>query len=160
MKNISKIDFVMNVKRKDFEKKFSELTTENKKIWAISKVEELDEDIIELAIRLVCLDFINYVKITNEAIVASSERQKTGHKNPITTMNHPTAVGIEILYDCNHNYLSFYEINSPVKGNGSKMVSAVLTNLPQSWILAVLMDWSEGFWDKMIEKYSEREWIT
>ena len=150
----------MNVKRKDFEKKFSELTTENKKIWAISKVEELNEDIIELVIRLVCLDFINYVKITNEAIIASSDRKETGNKNPITTMNHPTAVGIEILYDCNQKYLSFYEINSPIKGNGSKMISAVLTDLPHSWTLAVLMDWSEGFWDKIVEKYSEREWIT
>jgi len=150
----------MNVKRKDFEKKFSEFTTENKKIWAISKVEELNEDIIELAVRLSCLDFINYVKITNKAIIASSDRKETGNKNPITTMNHPTAVGIEILYDCNQKYLSFYEINSPIKGNGSKMISAVLTDLPHSWTLAVLMDWSEGFWDKIVEKYSEREWIT
>ena len=150
----------MNFKRKDFEKKFSEFTTENKKIWAISKVEKLNEDIIELAIRLASLDFINYVKITNEAIIASSDRKETGSKNPITTMNHPTAVGIEILYDCNQKYLSFYEINSPIKGNGSKMISTVLTDLPHSWTLAVLMDWSEGFWDKIVEKYSEREWIT
>jgi hypothetical protein len=148
------------MKRKDFEKKFSEYTTENKKIWAVNKVKELDDDIIELAIRLGSLDFINYVKITNEAIVASSEIKETGHKYPIATPNHPTAVGIEILYDCNHKYLSFFEINSPIKGNGRKMVSAVLTNLPQSWILAVLMDWSEGFWDKIIKKYSEKEWIT
>jgi hypothetical protein len=35
----------MSVKRKNFEKKFSEFTTESKRIWAISKVEELDEDI-------------------------------------------------------------------------------------------------------------------
>jgi hypothetical protein len=150
----------MLVKRKDFEKIFSEIATENKKIWAVSKVEELDKDIIDITIRLFGLDFINYVKITNETIIASSERKETGNKSLITTMNHPTAVGIEILYNCTHKYLSFYEINSPIKRNGSKMISAVLTNLPQSWILAILMDWSEGFWEKMVEKYSEREWIT
>ena len=148
------------MKRKDFEKKFSECTTENKKIWAVNKVKELDEDIIELAIRLGSLDFINHVRITNDAIIASSEIKEAGHRCPIATPNHPTAVGIEILYDCNHKYLSFFEINSPIKGNGRKMVSAVLTNLPQSWALAVLMDWSEGFWDKIIKEYSEKEWIT
>ena len=156
----SRLNAVMRMKRKDFEKKFSECTTENTKIWAVKKVKELDEDIIELAIRLGGLDFINYVKITNEAIIASSEIKETGHKDPIATPNHPTAVGIEILYDCNHKSLSFFGINSPTKGNGRKMVSAVLTKLPQSWVLAVPMDWSEGFWDKIIKEYSEKEWIT
>jgi hypothetical protein len=39
------------------------------------------------------------------------------------------------------------------------MISAILTDLPKDWKLAVVMDWSGGFWEKMEEKYSDREWI-
>ena len=146
-------------KRKDFEKLFSEITTENKKIWAISKIKELHKDIIDIAVRLANLDFINYVKITNETIIASSEIRGTRDKKPIATMNHTTAVGVEIIYHCDYKILDFYEINSAIKGNGSKMISAILTNLPKDWKLYVTMDWSGGFWEKMEEKYSDREWI-
>jgi hypothetical protein len=148
------------IKRKDFDKKFSELAGENKKIWAITKIKELNSEIIDIAIRLASLDFINYVRITNETISASNEVKGTRVREPITTMNHPTAIGIEIIYHLNYRVLDFSEINSPIKGNGSKLVSAILTDLPQDWKLAVVMDWSDGFWGKMEEKHSDREWIT
>ena len=149
----------MFIKRKDFEKIFSEFATENKKIWAISKVKELHKNIIDIAVRLFNLDFINFVKITNEIIAASSEIKGTNDKKPITTMEHPTAIGIEIIYHVDYKILDFFEINSPIRGNGSKMISAVLTNLPEEWELSVTMDWSDGFWEKMANKYSDREWI-
>ena len=148
----------MNTKRKDFNKIFSQLTTENKKIWAVSTVKELHNDIIDIAVRLLDLDFIHFVKITNQTITASSQIKETT-KQPIARMNHLTAIGIEILYHCDYKVLDFFETNSPVKGNGSKMVSAVLRNLPESWSLAVVMDWSDGFWEKIKEKHCDREWI-
>lgn len=54
--------------------------------------------------------------------------------------------------------IDFFDINSPIKGNGSKMVDAVLTDFPKDWQPSVLMDWSNGFWDKMKVKYSDLEW--
>ena len=47
----------------------------------------------------------------------------------------------------------FFEINFPVSGNGSKMVEVILKDLPENWRPAVVMDWSDGFWDKMKERY-------
>jgi len=149
----------MLIKCRDFKKTFSEISTENKKIWAIGKIKELHKDVIDISVRLANLDFINYVKITNETIIASNEIKGTNNKNPISTMNHTTAVGVEILYHCDSKILHFYEINSPIKGNGDKMISAILTNLPKDWKLYVTMDWSGGFWKKMKEKYSDREWV-
>ena len=149
----------MFIKRKDFEKIFSEFVIKNKDILAINRIRELHKDIIDIAVRLVSLDFINYVRITDEIIVASSEATGTRIKKPITTMNHATAVGVSIIYHIDYKALDFYEINSPVKGNGNKMISAILTNLPKDWKLYVTIDWSGGFWKRMEEKYSDREWI-
>ena len=148
----------MLIKRKYFEKTFLEFATKNKKIGAIGTVKELHQDIIDIAVRLADLEFINYVRISNEAITASSEIKGTKIKIPISTMNHDTAIGIEIVYHTEYKSLDFFEINSPVKGNGSQMVSAVLTNLPKDWNLYVIMDWSNGFWKKMEEKHADREW--
>ncbi len=147
------------VKRKDFDRLFSELTIKNKKLWVINRIKELSQDIIDIAIRLASLDFINYVRITDEKITASNKVKGTRIKEPITTMNHPTAVGIDIIYHLDYKVLDFNEINSPIKGSGSKMLSAILTNLPNDWKVAVVMDWSGGFWDKMEEKYNDREWL-
>jgi hypothetical protein len=149
----------MIVKRKDFEKTFSKFSIENKKTWAISTVKELHKDVLDVAIRLSELHFVNYVKITDATILASSEAKGTKNKKPITTMDHPTAVGVELSYHTEYRIMQFLEINSPIKGNGSKMVSAVLTNLPKDWRLFVIMDWSGGFWGKMKERHSDREWI-
>ena len=50
---------------------------------------------------------------------------------------------------------SFFEITSAVKGSGEKMVKAVVTAIPDDWEAAVVMDYSDGFWDKMSEKYDK-----
>ena len=37
---------------------------------------------------------------------------------------------------------------------GRKMVDAVLKDLPKAWNGVVVMDWSDGFWDKMKIKHN------
>ena len=73
-------------------------------------------------------------------------------------MDHPTAIGVMILYSEIHKYIDFSDINSPVKGCGSKMVEALLKDFPVDWKPYVTMDWSDGFWDKMKAKYSNFDW--
>lgn len=146
------------IKRKEFEKIFTLINAKGKNIRVIHRVNELPSEIIDIALRLSSLDFINHIKITDQILSASNElKGKTN--NPLTTMNHETAIGIELIYHVNYKVIDFAEINSPIKGNGSKMVDAVLTNLPKGWQAAVVMDWSEGFWEKMEEKYNNIEWI-
>jgi len=39
------------------------------------------------------------------------------------------------------------------------MVDAILKDFPKDWQPTVVMDWRNGFWDRMKEKYNELNWI-
>ena len=145
--------------RKDFEKRFLLLNENASKIWVINRVKKLPIEIIKTAERLSELEFINYVRICDETLSASSESYPNRPKVPITYMNHETAIGIQILYSTKHHYVDFFDINSPIKGNGNKMVEAILKEFPKDWQPTVVMDYSNGFWEKMQENYKELNWI-
>ncbi len=147
------------VKRKEFEKIFSPYNKSGTQIWVITRIKQLPLVVIDIALRLAKLDFIKYIRITDESLAASSENYPKRPKIPIVQMNHNTATGIEILYYPKYKTIDFFEINAPTKGNGSKMVDAILKDLPKDWQPSVLMDWSNGFWDKMKQKYNEFEWL-
>jgi hypothetical protein len=55
--------------------------------------------------------------------------------------------------DFSSHSIQFYEITSAVKGYGEKMVQAVMSAIPYNWEASVIMDYSEGFWERMAEKY-------
>jgi hypothetical protein len=78
---------------------------------------------------------------------------------PIIHMNHPTEIGIEILYDLEYKIIDFHDINPPVKRNGGKMAAAILKDFPQRWSPMVLMHWSEGSWSEMKAKYDRSKRI-
>jgi hypothetical protein len=145
--------------KKEFEKEFVPFNENGTQIWVISRVKKLPAEIVKMAIRLAKLDFINYVRICDETLAASSENYPNRPKVPITNMNHETAIGVQILYSISHKYINFFDINSPIKGNGSKMVDAILKNFPKDWQPTVVIDWSNGFWDRMKEKHNELDWI-
>jgi hypothetical protein len=147
------------LQRKDFNEKFLPLTSKGKQIHVISRVKQLPYEIVEMVFRLADLDFIKYIKICDETLAASSENYPNRPKVPITNMNHETAIGVQILYSLSHKYINFFDINSPTKGNGGKMVDAILKDFPKEWQPAVVMDWSNGFWNRMIEKHNEFDWI-
>jgi len=145
--------------RKEFEKLFLPFIEKGKQIWVITKVKELPQPIIQMALDLAELDFIKYVNISADSLSASSENYPKRPKVPITHMNHESAIGVQILYSVSHKYINFFDINSPIKGNGSKMVDAILKGLPNNWQPTVVLDWSDGFWGKMKEKYENLNWI-
>ena len=147
------------VKKREFEKLFLPYKDNGKQIWVINRVKQLPGEIVNMALRLAELDFINYIRICDETLAASSENYPKRPKVPITHMNHNTAIGIQILYSPSYKMINFFDINSPLKGYGSKMVDAILKDFPKDWQPAVVMDWSNGFWDKMKEKYNKLEWI-
>lgn len=147
------------MKRKEFEKEFLTYNENGKQVWVITKVKELPPEIVAMAKNLADLDFIKFVRVSDESLSASSENYPNRPKVPITHINHDTAIGIQILYSTDYKTIDFFDINSPVKGNGSKMVDAILKDLPKDWQPAVVMDWSDGFWDKMKEKYKNIEWL-
>ena len=100
------------------------------------------------------IDLINYVRVSKEDIYASNEIKIIGRaKMPVSTPGHPSAVGVHLILDFIWDGIQFFEITSAVKGYRERMVKAVVTAIPDDWEAAVIMDWSDGLWDRMSEKY-------
>jgi hypothetical protein len=125
------------------------------KIRVIKKIKSIHRVVENIAVNLAEIDIIKYIPISDDYIKASSEVTTGQIKIPITKIDHPTAVGVSLLLELNHKVIQFYEMNSPIKGYGSKMVDAVISALPEEWSAVVVMDWSGGFWEKMREKHSK-----
>ncbi len=131
---------------------FKEL--ENKaKIAVSTKVKEIHPVVKEIVDNLAKLDLINFIRVLPEYLQASNEVTDGRFKIPITKPEHPTAVGVYLIIDIVYKDIQFFEITSAIKGGGGKMVRAVLKALPKDWNGIVVMDWSDGFWDKMKEKH-------
>lgn len=150
----------MILKRKQFEELIRPINKTNTQLWVITKIKELPKPVVDIAIQLAKLDFINYVRITADMIEASSDNYPNRPKVPVVHSDFDKATGIQIIYDVNYKSIDFFDINSSQKGNGSKMVEAVFENLPKEWRPSIINDWSDGFWDKMIVKHKDWNWIT
>ncbi|MFZ0280704.1 MAG: hypothetical protein WAL29_03595 [Bacteroidales bacterium] len=125
------------------------------KIRYIKKKKLVHPVVDNIAVNLAKIDIIKYITISHDYIKASSEITIGRNKIPITKIDHPTAVGVSLLLELDYKVIQFYEMNSPVKGYGSKMVDAVISALSEEWSAVVVMDWSGGFWDKMREKHGK-----
>ena len=141
-----------NKKIEDWKIKFGN----EKSIFVASNVKSIHPVVDRIVTNLCNIDLINYVRVTKEDIYASNEIKTIGRtKTPVSTPGHPSAVGVHIILDFNLDGIQFFEITSAVKGYGEKMVKAVVTAIPDDWKAAVVMDFSDGFWDKMSEKYDK-----
>jgi hypothetical protein len=123
------------------------------KIRYIKKTSSVHAVVDNIVRKLAEIEIIQHITISENYIKASSEITTGRTKIPITKIDHPTAVGVSLLLELDHKVIQFYEMNSPIKGYGSKMVNAVIRALPEDWSAVVVMDWSGGFWEKMRKKH-------
>jgi hypothetical protein len=123
------------------------------------KIQTLHPVVENISNNLSGIEPIQLIRITPDFLQASSEVTKGRVKIPITKPGHPTAIGLSLIIDLGHKDIHFFEMNSPIKGYGGKMVEAVLKGLPKGWSGIVAMDWSNGFWDKMKKIYKNLEII-
>jgi hypothetical protein len=114
----------MKILKKEFNNIFKAYHEKDSKVWVVTGINELDDLVIKLAIRLADLDFIKYVRICDQYLAASSENYPKRPKVPITDSGHSSAIGIEIIYHLDHRIIDFYSINSPIKGYGGQLVEA------------------------------------
>jgi len=125
-----------------------------KTIFVATNVKSIHPVVDRIVTSLCKIDLINYVRVTKEDIYASNEIKIVGRtKMPVSTPGHPSVIGVHLILDFIFDGIQFFEITSAVKGYGEKMVKAVVTAIPDDWKAAVVMDWSDGFWDRMSEKY-------
>ena len=61
--------------------------------------------------------------------------------------------GVELLIDADTRVVQFFAITSAERGCGRKVVKAVVRATPPDWVLAVAMDWSSGFWQRLAGDY-------
>jgi len=117
------------------------------------KIKTIHPVFIGLAESLSNVSILRFIKIYNDRLCASNLLSTDGKKEPLVETSRTDLVGVELLVDPAFNTVQFFSIVSFKKGNGRKMVAAVVEATPEDWSLAVVMDWSGGFWEKMREEY-------
>ena len=106
-----------------------------------------------MATRLAQIPELRYIKIFPERLAASNILSQDDKKNPVVEVGAEGLVSVELLIDRSTKVVQFYALTSAVKGCGRKMVEAVIAATSQDWQLAVVMDWSGGFWRKMAQEH-------
>jgi hypothetical protein len=126
---------------------------DGKRIFKATNVKKPHPVFLDLAESLSHIDALNYIKIYNDSLCASNHLSTDKKKHPVTTMNEEGIIGVELLIDPDISTVQFYSLASSQKGYGRKIVDAVVRGLPDDWNILVVMYYSGGFWNKMIEQY-------
>jgi len=127
----------------------------NPKISKATNVRKPHQIYYDLAESLSCIDILQFVKIYNGRICASNLLSTNKKKQPITKIGQDGVVGVELLIHPDHKNIDFYSLTSSQKGCGSQIVKSVVDATPGDWTIVVTMDWSGGFWQRMIEEYPQ-----
>ena len=123
---------------------------DGQRIRKAHSVRRIDPIFQDLAVGLARIPELRYIKIFPERVTASNILSQAGKKNPVVKIGGEGLVGVELLIDESTKVVQFYALTSTVKGCGRKIVEAVLGATPEDWHLAVVFDWSGGFWRKMM----------
>ena len=133
--------------------KIDQLTGSSKISKATNVRKNIHPIYMEIAVSLSSIEALKYVKIYNERILASNFISTNKKKEPVVEIGGKDLVGVELLFDISDETIQFYSITSAVKGCGEKIVSAVVNTTPNDWFIVIVMDWSGGFWERMVEKF-------
>jgi hypothetical protein len=126
---------------------------DGKRIFKAANVKRPNQISLDLAESLSHIDTLHFIKIYNGRLCASNQLSTDKKKHPLTTMHQDDIIGVELLIDPRISTVQFYSLASSQKGYGRKIVDAVVRGTPDNWTLVVVMDWSGGFWDRMVEEY-------
>lgn len=126
---------------------------DGKRILKATNVRKVHPVYLELAKSLSHINKLKYIKIYNGRLCASNLLSKDKKKAPVTKVGKEGITGVELLIDQENNVIQFYSLTSAQRGYGRKIVGAIVEATPDDWLLVVPMDWSGGFWDRMVEEY-------
>ncbi len=131
-------------------------TKKDKEIFVAAVVKKIHPVMHNIVNQLLAIDLIQFVRVTNTDIQASNKVTVKGRtKTPISTPGHSTAVGVHLIIEPSEKTVQFFELTSAVKGYGVKIVQTVMASIPCDWEALVIMDYSYGFWDKMVNQYDK-----
>jgi hypothetical protein len=126
---------------------------DGERIRKAHSVKYIEPVVQRLTTSLAQISELQYIKIFPERLTASNILSQDGKKNPVVEIGAEGVIGVELLIDRATKVVQFYALTSAVKGYGRKMVEAVIAATPEDWQLTVVMDWSGGFWRKMIQEH-------
>jgi hypothetical protein len=128
---------------------------DGKRIFKANNVRKIHPVALDLTESLSHFVAFNYINIYNDRLCASSQLSTDKKKHPVTTMNKEGNIGVELLIDPDISTVQFYSLASSEKGSGRKIVDAVVRGTADDWNIVVVLDWSGGFWNKMLEEYPQ-----
>jgi len=126
---------------------------DGERIRKAHSVRRIDPIFQDLAMGLARIPELCYIKLFPDRLTASNVLSEDGKKNPVVKIGGDGLVGVELLIDESTKVVQFYALTSAVKGCGRKMVEVVVAATPEDWHLAVVFDWSGGFWQKMAAEH-------
>jgi hypothetical protein len=147
------------IKRKEFEKLFQPFSEQGKQIWVITRVKELSQEIITMALNLASLDFINYIQISDEALMVSNINCPNRPKVPFVNELYPDVNGIHLIYSDFDKVIDFWSIASSDENHYDSMVETILKDFPNEWTPCIMMMSEEKYWKKKMKKYNTLEWM-
>jgi len=120
------------------------------KARTLRRVEPIHED---LAQALTAVPALHFVKLFPGRVSASNRLSTDGKKNPVVAVGAEGITGVELLVDADSHVVQFFAITSAEQGVGRQIVEALVSATPADWLLAVPMDRSGGFWQRMARDY-------
>lgn len=119
----------------------------------VSKVKNIHLVYLKLAESLANIEMLKFIKIYNERLKASNLLNENKTKDPIIEIGKEGVVGVEPLIVPDNGIIQLYFMTSDQKDRGRKRVKAVVKATPDDWTIVVALDWSRGFWKKMMEEH-------
>jgi hypothetical protein len=99
-----------------------------------------------------------YIKINNNTLLASSIVDKLGR--PIVRIDSRKPINALMLKFGKKSITIKSIVNSTgERGFSKKIIEVILKNIEKDWSIEIDQDVSGGFWDKIIERYPDYNWI-
>ena len=126
-----------------------------KTIFVATKVKTI-HPVVDAIVKNLCeIVIIQYVRITQEDIQASNEIKIKGRiKMPVSTPDHPSAIGIHLILDFTPNTIQFHEITSASDPQRCvRMLAIVPDCAPRDAGSARLSSTGPGGWQRLIHSH-------
>ncbi len=149
--------------KKEWDSLFKDKLINDTRISVKTKAKELPKFIVEMALELSKLEYIKYIQLCDELLLASSmnylKRPKIPRLLPRLKPQTEEAVGVEILYDLDCQEIDFIELCEVEEGQIFELLDAILAKLPENFIPVRDWYWSEEFLGAVQKRYDSYDWL-
>jgi hypothetical protein len=103
-------------------------------------------------------DIFPNIKIVNNVLLASSILDKSGKPNVRIDSKIPLKA-LMLKFEKNSIEIKSIVNSTAEKGLSQEVMRIILSSIDKDWIIIIDKDVSNGFWDKVIQKHPEYNWV-